>query len=166
MRTVFLSAILTILLVTSASAQATTLIASHKDWSVYVHEGNGDKVCFAASAPKDTEPKGVNRSSIYFYLTNWPKDGIKNEISVKIGYPLKADSSPKVSVGADVFEMFVRDDKAFLRDPEDERKLLAAMKKGSTMVVTGVSQRGTQTTDKYSLFGVSAAIAELNKACP
>lgn len=166
MRTVFLSAILTISVVTSAAAQSTTLVAEHKDWAVYVHEAEGEKVCFAASAPKDSEPKDANRTGVYFYVTNWPKDGIKNEISVKIGYKFKPDSSPKVRVEGDEFEMFVRDDKAFLRDPEDERKLLDAMKKGATMVVTGISERGTATTDNYSLFGVTAAINELEQVCP
>ena len=44
-------------------------------------------------------------------------------------------------------------------------KLLAAMKRGNTMIVTGTSSRGTLTTDRYSLSGITAAIEAIGKAC-
>ncbi len=166
MRTVLLSVAIAAASVLPALAQTTTQIAAHRDWSVYVHEASDGKVCFAATAPKDSAPRDVNRGPIYLYVTNWLKDGIKNEVSVKIGYTFQEDSTPTISVGDTSFQMFVREDKAFLRDPEDERRLVAAMKAGATMSVKGTSTRGTETTDNYSLFGVTAAIDEADRACP
>ena len=40
-----------------------------------------------------------------------------------------------------------------------------AMKRGTEMVVRGISSRGTRTTDTYSLSGVTAAMNEIDKAC-
>jgi hypothetical protein len=165
MRIVLLTVALAAATPLPALSQTTTQIAAHRDWSVYVHDASDGKVCFAATAPKDSTPRDVNRGPVYLYVTNWEKDGIKNEISVKIGYPFQEDSTPTVSVGDTTFQMFVREDNAFLRDPEDERRLVAAMKAGATMSVRGTSARGTVTTDNFSLFGVTAAIDEADSAC-
>ena len=37
------------------------------------------------------------------------------------------------------------------------------MKKGKVLTVTGASARGTKTTDTYSLSGISAALAAIDK---
>ena len=44
-------------------------------------------------------------------------------------------------------------------------KVVRAMKAGSSMVVVGRSGRGTRTTDKYSLAGVSAAMKKIDETC-
>jgi hypothetical protein len=49
---------------------------------------------------------------------------------------------------------------------DDEPGFVAALKKGSKLVVHGTSSRGTKTTDTYSLSGVTAAMDAIDKACP
>lgn len=167
MRIVLFSSLLIALMTASAAAQNTTKVAENRDWAVYVHEAeNGNKICFAASEPKDSSPNDTNRSGVYFYVTNWVEDGIKNELSVKSGYEFKEGSAPTVAVGGTEFDMFTRGDKAFLRDPEDEKQLMTKMKAGSDMTVRGESADGEQTTDTYSLFGLTASVNTLNEECP
>jgi invasion associated locus B (IalB) protein len=150
-----------------AFAQNAKLLKTFDDWQVFVHEANDDKVCFAASAPKDSLPKkGVNRGSIFLYLTTWRKDNVRNEVSFKVGYTLKTESVPTLTIGTQNFELYAKDDKAFMRDPADEKKLLDAMRKGSNLSMKGQSARGTNTEDKYSLKGLSAALAHVEQACP
>lgn len=149
-----------------AFAQTAKLLKTFRDWQVFVHEANDEKVCFAASAPKSTSPRGVNRGSIFLYLTTWQKDGVKNELSVKVGYTFKPESTPIVAVGSDSFQLYPKDDKAFMRDPAEERKLVDAMRKGSTLTIKGESSRGTSTEDKYSLFGLTAALNHVEQVCP
>jgi hypothetical protein len=166
MRIVLFSSLLIAMMTASAAAQNTVKVAENRDWAVYVHEGeNGNKICFAATEPKDSSPADANRSGVYFYVTNWVEDGIRNELSVKSGYEFKEGDAPTVSVGDASFEMFTRGDKAFLRDPEDEKRLLDRMKAGATMTVTGESKDGQQTTDNYSLFGLTASVNKLNEEC-
>lgn len=148
------------------TAVAAKLVQKFDDWQVFIHEGPGEKICFAASQPKSMEPKAAKRGPVFFYLTTWAKDNIRNEISVKIGYAFKTDTSPVIIIGKDQFELYPKDDKAFMRDPGEERKLLDAMKKGTTLTVKGVSARGTATTDQYSLSGLSAALSQLATSCP
>lgn len=167
MRIVLFSSLLIVLMAGSAAAQNTVKVSEDRDWAVYVHESeSGNKICFAATEPKSSAPQDTERSGVYFYVTNWVADGIKNELSVKSGYEFKEGSAPSVDVGGTEFDMFVRGDKAFLRDPEDEKRLLAAMRAGASMTVKGESADGKQTTDSYSLFGLTASLSKLNEECP
>lgn len=146
-------------------AQTAKLLQKFDDWQVFLHETKEEKVCFAAAAPKDMEPKSAKRGSVFFYLTTWQKDGVRNEVSVKVGYALKTDSTPVVAVGTDEFQLYPKDDKAFMRDPAEERRLLDSMRKGQTLTVKGTSSRGTSTTDQYSLKGLAAALKQVETTC-
>ena len=61
--------------------------------------------------------------------------------------------------------MFTKGRNAWNRDAQVDRAMVEAMKGGSELVIKGTSQRGTLTTDTYSLNGFSAALAAIMKAC-
>ncbi|PKP62545.1 MAG: hypothetical protein CVT86_07515, partial [Alphaproteobacteria bacterium HGW-Alphaproteobacteria-8] len=44
-------------------------------------------------------------------------------------------------------------------------QIVAAMKRGTDAVLTGVSNRGTTTIDTYSLLGFTAALDEAQRLC-
>ncbi len=155
-----------VLLALSAhGAKAASLIKVYKDWSVFSHEDKPKKICFAASQPKRALPKGVNRDPIYFYVSAWPDDGIKSEVSIRLGYPIRTKVPVRVTIGNEEFILFAKGDKAFVNDATDELKLIDAMKKGSSMTVQATSKRGTRTSDSYSLLGISDALKGLRSAC-
>ncbi|WP_072396018.1 invasion associated locus B family protein [Hyphomicrobium sp. CS1GBMeth3] len=136
------------------------------DWLVHENAGEGPKTCFAASQPKAKEPAGANRSKIVLYVSAWPKEGVKSEVSVKLGYPIKPDSTVSVAVGDAEFQLFPDQDRAYVADATEELKLVDAMKKGSSLIVKGTSTRGTLTTDTYSLIGLGRALDAVAAACP
>ncbi len=135
------------------------------NWKLYTTDAAGQKMCFVAAAPSEKQPPGASRATVLFYVSAWPKDGIRSEISVTVGYLLKAGSNVSVSVESDVFQLFAKKERAYVEDTTQELKLLEAMKKGSTMVVKGTSERGTATTDSYSLNGISQALKALASTC-
>ena len=61
--------------------------------------------------------------------------------------------------------MFTHDDTAWARDAASDSAMVKAMIRGNTMVIRGTSNRGTVTTDTYSLSGFTAAHNAINKAC-
>jgi hypothetical protein len=136
------------------------------DWSVFLYDDTKGRVCFAAAAPADMLPKAAKRTPVIFYVTTWQKDGVRNEVSVKLGYSMKANSSATVSAGGKNFALPGDDDKAYAKDAGEERKLLAAMAAGGAMIVKATSAKGTATTDQYSLEGAAAAVQKLQEACP
>jgi|SRR5690606_31804270 len=149
---------------TSAAAQ-TKLVDTFNDWYFYSHDGSDERVCFAASAPQSSQPAGVSREPAYFYISAWPGEGVRTELSVKIGYSFRDGSEATVTVGNESFTLFTHDDRAFVNNPIEELKLLEAMKRGANMVVEGVTEEGTTTRDTFSLMGVTKAVQTLTSQC-
>jgi invasion protein IalB len=150
----------------AAPAQTVDLVSTEGSWSLYADKATPKHVCFIAAQPQSAEPKGANRGPIYFYISAWPKDGIKTEPSIKVGYAIAAGKDMTVTIGADTFKLFPKGDRAFVSDPTEELKLIEAMKVGETAVVQATSARGTSTTDTYALTGIAGALQKLAETCP
>lgn len=163
-RAVRVASVIGILSCTPAFAQEATLLEKFKDWSAYATTGN-PKVCFVVSQPTASLPKGVRRGPIYFYISRYPADQVTNEVSVKMGYPFAPGAKATVTIGSDKFEMFTKEEGAFVEKQEDETKLLDAMKGDTTMKIEGRSARGTDTSDEYSLGGLAEALDRIAKEC-
>ncbi len=73
----------------AANAQATTVEGTFGAWSLYENEDAGSKLCFVAATPAEKKPATANRGPSLLYVSAWPKDGIRSEVSVKLGYPVK-----------------------------------------------------------------------------
>jgi len=152
------------LIATPVLAQEVKLLQKYNDWAAYTSEGS-PKVCFAVSQPRDSSPKNVRRGPIYFYVSHYPGDKIAGEISVKMGYPFAPGAKVTLTIGSDKFELFTKDEGAFVEKTEDEAKLLGALKAGSSMTIQGRSARGTNTSDNYSLSGTTDALDRIAKEC-
>jgi invasion protein IalB len=152
------------LIATPVLAQEVKLLQKYNDWAAYTSEGS-PKVCFAVSQPRDSSPKNVRRGPIYFYVSHYPGDKIAGEISVKMGYPFAPGAKVTLTIGSDKFELFTKDEGAFVEKTEDEAKLVGALKAGSSMTIQGRSARGTNTSDNYSLSGTTDALERIAKEC-
>jgi hypothetical protein len=63
------------------------------------------------------------------------------------------------------FELFTEGEWAWPATPEDDQRIVAAMKRGSSAVVQARSGRGTVTNDSFSLLGFTAAVEEAGRRC-
>jgi invasion protein IalB len=137
------------------------------DWSLTTSGSGPSKSCYVASEVKDAAVGVSDRSMSVLYISAWPKDGIKSEVSIKLGFAAKADVGAKATVGKDSFALFISDEHAFVADPTVELKLVDAMKKGAKLVVEATANAdGSVVKDSYSLSGLSGALAALTAACP
>lgn len=161
---VFLLATLT-LQAAPVRGEGTVVAGKYNDWTLHINEGKSHKICFITSEPSAKEPSGANRAATLLYVSAWPKDGIKTEVSVKLGYTVKKGSEIKVTADKDIFKMFAKEERGFVEDATQELKLIEAMKKGSTLIVQATSDRGTGTTDTYSLSGFTQALQSLTDNC-
>lgn len=153
------------ILATPAFAQTATFKEKSGDWSVYAYDAGGKKTCFAVALPRSKKPKNVKRDPIYFYVSDWPKDKVTNEISIKMGYPLKPGVDATIKISDKSFKLFTKGEGAYIEKADVEKRAVAAMKGGATMIVQGRSTRGTLTTDEYSLTGISKALDAAAAAC-
>ena len=92
------------------------------------------------------------------------KPPVKGEVSTIIGYPFKEGEAVKLTIDDNNFEMFSKGDTAWV-DTGTDKKIVAAMKAGKSLKVKGTYWRGKTTEDSYSLQGISAALAAIDKAC-
>ena len=163
---IFAVAAMSLGLAAQADAQTVELVETQGAWGLYADSATPKQVCFIAAQPQSVEPQGANRGPIYFYISAWPKDGVKTEPSAKVGYPINADKDMTVAIGDDTVKLFAKGERGFVADAGEESKLIEAMKKGQTAVVKATSQRGTDTTDTYSLSGLGAALQKMAETCP
>lgn len=163
-------AILATAMGTSAhAAPKRELLGSYRDWDAILStDGSGSKTCYMISIPKAWKANrdGVSRGDIYITISHRPAFGVKDEINVIVGYPLKDGSTASLNVdGRKKFEFFTEGGGAWAYDPKDDAAAVAAMRAGNRLTVVASSQRGTRTTDTYSLSGFTAAHNAITKAC-
>jgi hypothetical protein len=154
-----------------ALADNPTVLGSFKDWTALTAGAGAAKSCWIIAKPQSSEPAKAKRDPIGFLVTDWPSRKAKGEPQAVPGYPYKDGSTATAQVGSDKFEFFTRNDNAngdgdaWIKSPDDEARLVNAMRNGQQMIVTGVSKRGTMTHDTYSLAGVSDALDKIHAEC-
>ena len=157
----------------ACAQESTNQVGSNTDWYVY-EESQPTKTCWAVSIPKETlntdssgRPKSVTRSEILLFVTYGPGNGVNGQVSFLGGYPFEPGSNVNMDIGGTEFSLFTSsdDETAWAVTPEDDAKIIAAMKRGATATLTGRSARGTVTKDTFSLLGFTASVEEAAKRC-
>lgn len=144
-----------------------TLIGQYGTWGAYVAEPNGKRVCFALAKPTSskTNPPNRPRDPAYAFVSTRPAEKVTNEVSVMIGYTLKPGSESTLEVGGATYAMYTQGDGLWIKNAAEEGRMVDAMRKASDVVVKGVSAKGTETTDTFSLKGLSQALDRLAQDC-
>ncbi|MBR1172217.1 invasion associated locus B family protein [Bradyrhizobium sp. DASA03005] len=144
-----------------------TLIGQFGTWGAYSATPNGKKVCFALAKPSSskTNPPNRPRDPAYAFVSTRPAEKVNNEVSVMIGYALKPGSESTVEVGGASFAMYTQGDGLWIKNAAEEERMVEAMRKSADLVVKGVSAKGTETTDTFSLKGLAQALDKIAQDC-
>lgn len=140
------------------------LLQTFRDWNTYLAT-SPTKTCYAAAQPKKREPTRLKRDPGYFLISTRPAQRVRNEVAIIAGFKAKAGSEPEVRIGSARFALVSNGPNLWIKNAAEERPLLNAMRKGSTMTVHITSGRGNKTVDTYSLSGITQALARAQKAC-
>jgi hypothetical protein len=144
-----------------------TLIGQFGTWGAYTATPNGKKVCFALAKPSSskTNPPGRPRDPAYAFVSTRPAEKVTNEVSVMIGYTLKPGSESTLEVGGAAYAMYTQGDGLWIKNAAEEERMVDAMRKAADVTVKGVSAKGTETVDTFSLKGLSQALDRLAQDC-
>jgi len=153
--------------VPAAAGAEPTLIGQFGTWGAYTATANGKKVCFALSKPttSKTNPPNRPRDPAYAFVSTRPAEKVVNEVSVMIGYALKPGSESTLEVGGGSYAMYTQGDGIWIKNAAEEERMVDAMRKSADVVVKGISAKGTETTDTFSLKGLAQALDKIAQDC-
>jgi invasion protein IalB len=144
-----------------------TLIGQFGPWGAYTATPNGKKVCFALAKPSSskTNPPNRPRDPAYAFVSTRPAEKVVNEVSIMIGYALKPGAESTLEVGGASYAMYTQGDGLWIKNAAEEERMVDAMRKAADVTVKGVSAKGTETTDVFSLKGLAQALDRLAQDC-
>jgi len=147
-----------------------TLLGVYNNWTAFQAGSGSSLTCYALSKPRATRPRGAKRGDIYLMVSTWPSRKVRAEPQIVLGYPGNEKGKAALGVGPSKFTFFIRNNNAvgsaWLESLNENARLVDAMRSGVSAVATGISQRGTRTTDTYSLSGFNDALAKIHSSCP
>jgi len=143
------------------------LLGQYADWGAYTASPGSKKVCFAIAKPSSSEtvPPNRPRNPIYMFISTRPAEKITNEVSIVIGYPFKLGADATVTVGSASFPLYTQQDGGWIKNAADEANMVNAMRSGQTAVIKGVSAKGTQSSDTFTLKGLAQALDRTAQEC-
>jgi hypothetical protein len=144
-----------------------TLIGQYGTWGAYSATPNGKRVCFALAKPSasKTNPPNRPRDPAYAFVSTRPFEKVVNEVSVMIGYTLKPGSESTLEVGGAAYAMYTQGDGLWIKNAAEEEQMVQAMRRSADAVVKGISAKGTETVDTFSLKGLAQALDRIAQDC-
>ena len=152
-----------------AQEESTNRVDAMTDWSVF--EGTDPRECWAVTTYKesvntrDGRVVAVTRGEILLMVFYRPGANVAGQVAFTGGYPFADGSTVNVNISGTEFELFTEGEWAWPATPQDDSRLVTAMKRGTDAVVTARSSRGTQTKDMFSLLGFTAAVEDAERRC-
>lgn len=144
-------------------------LGTFESWTAIEAPERSSKICYMVARPTKSLPDGAKRGDILLTVMHRPAAKQRDEVSFQSGYPFKPGAPVVIDVEKKKFDLFTKPETdaegAWSRDAAMDKALVEAMKSGNSLTVKGVSGRGTETTDTFSLAGFTKAYAEIGKAC-
>lgn len=110
--------------------------------------------CFAIARPvekhKDAQP--------FASIATWPRDGVRNQLHVRLSRARAANARVTLSIGERRFELKAGDADAWAPDARTDAAVVAAIRSGRSMSVESISANGAPFADSYALKGAATAI--------
>jgi invasion protein IalB len=151
------------------SAESNTVkdLGAFGDWQAVFWDTSEGKICSIVSYPKKEEGNYTIRGKVMVQVTlraSYPSFGVVN---FKAGYPIKQGSMLNITIDEKALAEFdlLEGQIAWASDEKIDNLLIKAMKRGTNMIVQGISSRGTNTKDTYSLKGFTASYNTISKIC-
>ena len=144
-----------------------TLLGQYGEWGAYTASPGGKKLCFAIAKPtsSQTNPPDRPRNPVYIFISSRPAEKVSNEVSIIIGYPFKPGTEASAAVGSTSYALYTQQDGAWIKNAAEEAQMVDAMRAGQSAVVKGVSAKGTQSSDTFSLKGLAQALDRVGQEC-
>jgi hypothetical protein len=95
----------------------------------------------------------------------WPRAGLRGQINIRLSHQPAAGTGVTLSVGEQRFALNGGGADVWAADRKADAAILAALRSGQTMSVTGRAKAGGIFTDRYDLRGAATAIDAAALGC-
>lgn len=129
------------------------------DWGAF--RAAGEPRCEAIAQPLG---KGA-RPGAYASIATWPARGIRSQVFVRLSRPKRARAPIWTEIGDRRFRLAGSGTAAWALDPAGDAAIIAAMRRGGGMRVTGEAEDGGEISDVYRLKGAPSAIDAAALGC-
>lgn len=133
-------------------------IGVHGAWGAF-REGEPPR-CYAISAPVRLRSNGFASVATHFGRTG------RAAIYIRLSQSRAQAAPVTLAIGERRFTLSGNDRAAWAPDAATDRAIIAAMRGGRSMSVSGVTLRGRPFADSYALTGAATAIDAASLACP
>lgn len=110
--------------------------------------------CFAIARPIEKHANAQPFASI----ATWPRDGVRNQLHVRLSRARSANARVTLSIGERRFELKAGDADAWAPDARTDAAIVAAIRSGRSMSVETIAANGFPFADTYALKGAATAI--------
>src|SRR4051812_8144702 len=99
-----------------------TLLGQFGEWGAYTANNAGKKLCYALAKPSSSQldKQGRSRDPAYVFVSTRPTENVRNEISIVMGYQVKAGSEATVDIGSAKYAMYTQGDGAWIKNAAEE----------------------------------------------
>ncbi len=149
----------------ASAADAPKSLGGTKAWTAYTAGEKATLVCYVVGHPAKSLPANATRGRVDLQVTHRPAEKALNVVSFDLGYTAKAGSNAELEIDGKKFSLFTNKDSAWAADAATDKAVTTALAKGKQATIKASSERGTATTDTYSLDGFGPTIALADKAC-
>ncbi len=149
----------------AAIAAEAKFLKTYRDWNVYVYEDGKGRTCYVMSEPQKKDGNYTRRDPPVAIVAKFPIAEPNIQVIIQAGYPYKKGSRVELDIDGRKFDLFTHGDSAYADDPEEDARIIEAMKRGRVMKARGTSRKGTWSRDTYSLLGFTDAYRAMLRAC-
>lgn len=148
-----------------AAAADAKKFGTYGDWDAYTYMEDGAKVCYIASSPVTAKGDYKKRGNIFAMVTHRTAEKSVNVFSYLAGYDYRKGDQVTVAIDGQAYSLYGDGAVAWTANEAADQKLVAALRKGKTMVIRGRSSNNTETSDSFSLKGTGSALDAITKEC-
>lgn len=141
-------------------------LAEFGDWGAYASDTAKGKVCYALAKPKERLPKTLARGDGYLFISNRPAEGVRNEVSMVLGFPTADGQEGSATIGTANFALITKGEAAWVKNAAEDAAFVDALRKGTSLTLKAKSKKGNESTDRYALNGLVQALDRVKKECP
>jgi hypothetical protein len=139
------------LLALSAPLAARESLGVYDSWAAF--KDASPARCYAIA-------RAQGSAGAYATVSNWPDRKVRGAVYFALSRDVADKSSVRLAVGDKRFDLVAKGRNAWARDPQGDAAILAALRSGTRMSVSG---RGF--TDRYTLAGAATAIDAATVGC-